>query len=390
MRLIQINLQTHFGGGEVYTSFLCRALSLLGLPCQLIVHQQATFWDRLALPDDTELVRVAADTELRALLPDGPLWLLAHGPMPAKLRAAAPDRLRTAIVHMPVQGRNPQAYAGHDMLFAVSGWVREGLEQAGLPVWSEPLYGVADVARAGQSSTIRRASRYDWDRRKFRDRVLSWLEPAWETFRPHPEYERRPGLTVGVVSRITPIKQFPALFTILAPILARHRNVNLEIFGAGGYASVRDLDAALQPLAGHARFWGHQADVASVYRSIDCLLTGLPEKEALGLNVIEAQSCGVPVIAPHAPPFIETVLDGVTGFFYRDPRQDQGADFARLIERLLTSPLPDPRAASVHLHKFSFAAFTARLTPIIAWAQNRLGSTTAIPIPTATRQKGNS
>ena len=372
MKLVQINLQPHFGGGEVYTAFLCRALSQLGVATRLLVHPQASCWDRLGLPDDTERVKVGADGTAR-YLPDGPLWLLSHGPLPAELRFSRPRCLRTAIAHMPVQGRDPAAFAGHDMVFPVSGWVRDGLVAAGLPAWHEPLYGVAALEGRGGGEPLRRTSRYDWDRRKFRDRLLSWLEPAVEPLRPHPAYARRPGLTLGIVSRLTPIKLFPLLFERLAPVLACHSGVNLEIFGSGGYASVRDLRRALAPLAGRARFWGQQRDVAAAYRGIDYLLTGLPEKEALGLNVIEAQACGTPVLAPAAPPFTETVVDGVTGFLYRDPRTDGGEDFGRLLERLRALPArPDPRLATAHLEKFSFAAFVARLAPAVAWARREL------------------
>ncbi len=375
MLATQINLQPYFGGGEVYTAFLTRALAALGVTTRLFVHPAAGFWRNLDLPADTEFVAATGPAAVAAglVLPAG--WLIGHGPLPPPLIDAARKKgaLVTAIAHMPVQGRDPAAFAGHDRVFAVSAWVRDGLRAAGLPAWDEPLYGVAQLSRPGGDGVIRRTSRYEWDRRKFRDRVLSWIEPAFEAIRPHPSYRRRPGLTLGIVSRLTPIKQFPALFARIAPALARHASVNLEIFGSGGYASVRDLSRALRPVADRVRFWGHQADVASVYAGIDYLLTGLPEKEALGLNVIEAQACGVPVIAPAAPPFTETVADGVTGHLYRDPREDDGADFDRLLTVLETAPRLDPRRAVGHLARFSFEAFVGRLRPVIAWARSELG-----------------
>ncbi len=386
MKLVQINLQPHFGGGEVYTAFLCRALSQLGLPTRLLVHPRAGFWDRLDLPADTERIAVATTAELPRHLPAAPLWLLSHGPLPKELRQPAPRCLRTAIAHMPVQGRDPAAFADHDRIYAVSGWVRDGLLAAGLPAWEQPLYGVADVGprrgnpdaqsegARGSHDIVRRASRYDWDRRKGRDRLLGMVEPLVEALRPHPPFVRRPGLTLGIVSRLTPIKQFPLLFAPLAPVLARHPRVNLEIFGSGGYASVRDLDRALAPLSsGQARFWGQQHDVGGIYRQLDYLLSGLPEKEALGLNIIEAQACGTPVIAVHAPPFTETVSNGLTGFLYRDPRQDAGADFGRLLDELLAGrPRPKPELAETQLVRFSFAAFVERLRPVVADAESRL------------------
>lgn len=370
---VQINLQPHFGGGEVYTAFLCRALSQLGIGTRLLINPQAEYWQRLKLPSDTECIAVDAG-RIAAHLPDGPLWLVAHGPLPAELCALRPDAFRTGIAHMPVQGRNPAAYAKHDRVYAVSGWVRDGLLAAGLPAWPEPLYGVADLSARASTIEVRRSSRYDWDRRKGRDRLLGWLEPLAEGLRSNPPYARQQGLTLGIVSRLTPIKQFPLLFEWLAPVLARHPEVRLEIFGSGGYASVRDLDTALRPCAGQVRFWGQQRNVAAIYPQLDYLLSGLPEKEALGLNIIEAQACGTPVIAVNAPPFTETVLDGRTGFLYRDPREDSGADFERLLNELLAGrPRPQPGLAPEHLARFAFDAFVERLRPVVAGAEAYLG-----------------
>ncbi len=214
---------------------------------------------------------------------------------------------------------------------------------------------------------------YDFDRRKLRDRALGALYPILSALRSARAYHKRPGLTLGIVSRLTPIKQYPSQFSLLAPLLATRAQVNLEVFGAGGYASVRDLRRALAPLGGRARFWGHQDNVAAAYAGLDYLMTGLPEKEALGLNVIEAQSCGLPVLAVAAPPFTETVLEGRSGLFYRDPRGDAGADFARLLDELLAGkPRPDPRLASEHLERFSFDAFTARIGRLLPEIQARL------------------
>jgi hypothetical protein len=71
-----------------------------------------------------------------------------------------------------------------------------------------------------------------------------------------------------------------------------------------------------------------------------------------------------------APPFTETVLDGATGFLYRDPRLDAGADFARLLDELLDGrPRPQPELAQAHLARFSFEAFVERLRPIVADAR---------------------
>ena len=358
LRAWQINLQAHFGGGEVFTAFLTRALSSLGVPSTIFVRRGATHWKRLAIAADTELVPVADAGEIGQWLPRERAWFLGHGPLPESVSA---PHLRTAIAHMPPQGRDPRAFERHDLVFGVSAWVLEGLRAGGAVAWNEPIYGVAEP-RGAPDEQIHAASPYDFDERKLRDRTLAALSPVFSLIGKKPRYTKRQGLTLGIVSRLTPIKQYPSQFALLAPLLAARPGVNLEIFGAGGYASVRDLKAALAPLGARARFWGHQDNVAAAYAQLDYLLTGLPEKEALGLNVIEAQASGLPVLAVDAPPFTETVLEGKSGFLYKDPRGDAGADFARLIDQLLAGKArPDPRLAREHLEKFSFDAFCGRV-----------------------------
>jgi glycosyltransferase involved in cell wall biosynthesis len=378
MQLTQINLQPQFGGGEVYTAFLCRALDRLGVPTRLFAHPDATFWEQIGLPESTRIERAASSREVLAALPGGAQWLLGHGPLDRSLLTRRnPRGLLTAIAHMPLQGRNPRSFDGHDMVFPVSGWVRDGLIAAGVPAWEAPLYGVSELLERTPATDrpILRHTRYDWDRRKVRDRLLGMLQPLAAPLARNVVFSKRPGLTLGIVSRLTPIKQFPRLFSLLAPILAHHPAINIEIFGSGGYASVRDLERELRPIASRVRFWGHQDNVKHVYRQLDYLMTGLPEKEALGLNVIEAQACNLPVLAIGSPPFTETVSDHLTGFFYRDPRDDAGADFARLLDKLLSLETPlQPALATQHLARFSFDAFVERLRPIVAWSESRLKS----------------
>ena len=364
--LVQVNLQTGFGGGEVYTCFLGKALRALGRSFELIVHRDADWWRT----HETAAARIHAVSSA-ADVPEQPFArpaiVLFHTPDrgPTLARLKAQHCQRAALVHMPTHQRAVAHLAEYDRLFAVSAYVRDGLLQAGFAhTHPEPLYGVADLdGRATSTNGIVARSRYSWDTRKLRDRLLSQLHPLWEASKAPQRFERRPGITLGIVSRLTPIKQYPALFQALVPVLVDFPVVSLEIFGSGGYASVRDLRAALAPLRDRVRWWGHQQDVALVYGQLDYLLTGLPEKEALGLNVLEAQICGTPVLAPDAPPFTETVLPARSGYLYTDPRKDGAACFRALLADLSSGklPRPDPRAASEHLALFSENAFRARV-----------------------------
>ena len=363
---VQINWQRQFGGGEIYTRFFTEALQALGWEVHLVVHRRTDFWSKLEL-DGVRFIPIEHGDEIAAALPDEAV-VVTHTTLPPELAQAVAARHRLGgMVHMPLKDRDPRGLAHYHRLFAVSAYVRDTIAERGhANIHAEPLLGIADLKpRAAATGPIVRRSEYDWDRRKFRDRVLSWCEPL--RMRARVEFSRRPGLTLGIVSRLTPIKQFPLLFSLLAPILAEFPDVNLEIFGSGGYASVRDLRKALAPIAERVRYWGMQPDPAAVYRQLDYVLSGLPEREALGLNLIEAQAAGTPVLAVAAPPFVETVVHGASGFLYADPRRDGGAGFrARLAELAAGAARPDPRLAREHLAQFSAQAFRARVERAMA------------------------
>ena len=369
----QIKLQRHFGGGEVFTRFLCQAIATLGRRNLLFVHPAAEFWTKPALAS-TELVGVSDVAQVLPRVPSG-APLIVHGDLPLTLLDQLASRHAVIrIVHMPANYVDPRQFASYARILGVSAYVVDTLRQAGAAPHPEPFYGMADPQRlaGARGGAIPRTSEYEWDRRKFRDRFLGVLDPLRDRVRSPASFSRRAGFTLGIVSRLTPIKQFPQMFTILAPILAEIPDTHLDIFGAGGYASVRDLRRALAPLGERVHFWGAQDCVAAIYPQLDYLLTGLPEREALGLNVIEAQACGTPVLAVAAPPFTETVIDGVSGYLFRDPRQDSGADFRRLLHALRAGqPRPDPRNAPEHLDRFSPATFRRRVADLLGFLDER-------------------
>ncbi len=365
-----INLQQHLGGAEVYTMFFTRAMLAAGQRVSLYVNSAATCWSGLVAEQHAQLamVAVASDLEIPQILP-GRAWILTHGPVsPAFVAAVKGRHLLTGFCHMPLAGRRVGVLADYDLVFGVSGYVISTLGPAGVAqVYPEALLGIADFSRfaGGASDTFRQGNVYSWDRRKYRDRVMSWFAPLWHALAPQRAYSRRPGFTLGIVSNIGPIKQFDLLFEKIAPIIAMRPGVNIDVFGNGAYRSVADLKIAMRPIADRVRFWGRQADPKPLYAQFDYLLSGLPEKEALGLNIIESQILGTPVLAVNAPPFTETVLDGKSGFLFRDPRGDNGADFARVLDRAIAGPRPNPLDAPAHLAQFSHAAFNARVARLI-------------------------
>ena len=362
--IVQINLAPTLGGAEVYTAFMSRALAARGWPTRVIVRADAPFWRDL---DFGGVEQVGARDGMAAAtgLVAGEI-VLTHGSLPnAVLTELGRRGPVVGVAHQALYNASRPAYYDRaDLLLAVSTHVIASLRNNGVQrVYDTPLYGIGEIDRTHQQATPRRGPLCEWDEHKPRDRMLALAMLAGGAFRSPLPYARRPGLTLGIVSRLAPLKQFPAMFDLLAPVIAAQPAVNLEVFGAAvGYKALREMRRALRPLGSRVRFWGHQRDVAPVYRGVDYLLTGLPEREALGLNVIEACLCGTPVLAVDAPPFTETMRDGITGFLYTDPRRDQGRHFARLLAGLADGTRkPDMAQAPAHLERFSFAAFADRV-----------------------------
>ena len=357
MRVHHVNLQTLVGGGEIYTRSLTRALLDQGHEVVLYAHPENRFWDTL-----DERIEIIPTPDERALPELSGETYFVHTKISEDKasRIAANNRL-VGFAHLPMYQREPEWLRRCTLVVTVSRYCLDLLRKAGVErLYPEPLYGVADIARGDPNASLFRTSSYLWDRRKMRDRILSHVYLFQKR-----KFDKRAGLTLGIVSLITPIKQFPLLFRHISPVLARH-DVNLEIFGAGGYAQVRDLREQIQPIKNKTRWWGYQENVAAAYRNIDYLLAGLPEKEALGLNVLEAQMCGTPVLAPKAPPFTETVLDGVTGHLYRDPREDGAADFEKLLSSLGFEMQFSSGKAREHLDRFNSRAFAERVQQLLA------------------------
>lgn len=371
----QINLSENLGGAEVYTHFFTQALISLGQPTTIFVNKKARFWESLGglgAPQKATFIPVNSDREIIEWLPEIKSFFVLHSPISAELLTeVAGKHILALFAHHAFASKSvPAYYRQCNLVLSVSEHMTRMLKDNGLKnCYPDPFYGVASIARESKiGGNITVGPLYKWDKRKVRDRVLSHLYPLLQKISPPPIFTKRPGLTLGIVSRISPIKQFPLLFSNIAPILKKYPQINIEIFGSGeGYAQVRDLKRNLKIIAKQVRFWGEQVDVASIYPRLDYLLAGLPEREALGLNVIEAQFCGTPVLAVDAPPFTETVINNKTGFLYKDPRTDNGQSFEVLLNTILNLREPlKPLEATDHLAKFSIEQFNQRVERLMA------------------------
>jgi glycosyltransferase involved in cell wall biosynthesis len=145
-----------------------------------------------------------------------------------------------------------------------------------------------------------------------------------------------------VVSALVPYKRVD-----VAIDACRKLRVPLRIAGSGP-----ELER-LRQRGGEVEFLGWQSDeqVRQLYRESSAVL--LPGVEDFGMVPVEAQACGVPVVALDAGGAQETVVDGLTGFFARDRSVDA---FAEALDRTLQTRF-DAAALRANALRFSRQRF---------------------------------
>jgi glycosyltransferase involved in cell wall biosynthesis len=119
-------------------------------------------------------------------------------------------------------------------------------------------------------------------------------------------------LTVGVLTRLIPLKNVEAVMKAAARLAERGVEVCVEIAGTGpSESALREL-ARSPAVAGRVRFLGWQTDIPSLMKSWDLL--AIPSlEEGLPISALEAMAAARPVIASRVGGLGELIVDGVTG-----------------------------------------------------------------------------
>ncbi|MBK9713714.1 MAG: glycosyltransferase [Kouleothrix sp.] len=130
----------------------------------------------------------------------------------------------------------------------------------------------------------------------------------------------------------------------------------LKIFGEG-----RDR-AALQALAGPSiEFLGYVSEDRRQELFARCRAFVFPGEEDFGITPLEAMAAGRPVIAYAAGGALDTVVEGVTGRFFREP---SAAALAAAVA-LSQSDQYDPAAIRGHAEGFGRDVFLSRMREVI-------------------------
>ncbi|MCU0454311.1 MAG: glycosyltransferase family 4 protein [Bacteroidetes bacterium] len=132
-----------------------------------------------------------------------------------------------------------------------------------------------------------------------------------------PVAPRTPGLTIGYLGRIKAYKSVDHLLRAFARLRAAIPGATLVVVGDGDAKPGLERLAAELGLGGSVEFTGFVSPEEKVRRLQQMDLVVNPSaKEGWGLTVVEANACGVPVIASDVPGLRDSVIDGTTGWLY--------------------------------------------------------------------------
>lgn len=139
---------------------------------------------------------------------------------------------------------------------------------------------------------------------------------------------------VGVAAQLIERKGHRWLFDCLPALIRRHARLTVLCFGRGPLeASLRRHVADLD-LQAHVRFAGFRDDLPRLLPGLD-LLVHPAQREGLGVALLEAMSCAVPVVAAARGGIIDIVDSGAEGVLL--PLDDRGR-WVRAIDELLADP----------------------------------------------------
>jgi lipopolysaccharide heptosyltransferase II len=131
-----------------------------------------------------------------------------------------------------------------------------------------------------------------------------------------PDLYRPKGFTIGMISRITPLKGHPDFIKAVAILNRQIPQLKAIIVGNAPKEKYREDLGLLIRRLGLSRtieFFAATQDVPAVMKDLDVLVSATTTPEAFGRVIMEAQASGVPVVSTKVGGVVDIVEDGKTG-----------------------------------------------------------------------------
>lgn len=133
-----------------------------------------------------------------------------------------------------------------------------------------------------------------------------------------PDKKRGNEFNVGIVGRLTPIKGHLYFIKAMAHAAKTLPHLKIWIIGEapGSKEAYKEQMQVLVKRLGlwhRTQFLGNQRDIPAILANLDLLVLATTGHEAFGRVIVEAQACGVPVVATRVGGVIDIIEDGRTG-----------------------------------------------------------------------------
>ena len=179
-----------------------------------------------------------------------------------------------------------------------------------------------------------------------------------ENCHPDGNYKLNTKRTLGVVSRLEPIKGMDLVVPAFAEVLKKFPEVRLLVVGDGSLRATMELQAAELGCADRITWVGRQPqeELAHWYGRMDIVL--MPSRsEGFGLTAIEAMANGCVMVASNVGGLPEVVRDGVCGLLHRtEDLHDMAAKVSKLLDDAALYDML--RAQSlIEVEKYSFERY---------------------------------
>ncbi|MDD5155237.1 MAG: lipopolysaccharide heptosyltransferase II [Candidatus Omnitrophica bacterium] len=133
-----------------------------------------------------------------------------------------------------------------------------------------------------------------------------------------PDQKRKEDFNVGIIGRITPIKGHLYFIKAMAKVAKSVARLKIWIVGDAPVSKSsykEELQVLVKRLGlwNYTQFLGTQRDIPAVLSNLDLLVMATTTQEAFGRVIVEAQACGVPVVATKVGGVVDVIDDGKTG-----------------------------------------------------------------------------
>lgn len=323
MKVVHVELGRHLYGGARQVAYLLDGLAAWPGEHVLVCAEDAAIAETLR--NSTVSIRPTAfhgDLDAgfvrrlrRLLVADGADLLHVHsrrGDLPAILAG----RLAGVPVVLSRRVDNPPNWADRHLKFprcarivTISAGILEVLRSAG--VSADRLACVPSAIDTSAFSDVC-------------DRL--WLERQLGVPRDAP--------LVGIAAQLIPRKGHEVLFAALADLAPRHPTLRTLVLGRGPLEVELRAQAQSAGIGDAVRFAGFRTDLPRILPCLD-VLAHPAWMEGLGIALLEAAACSVPIVASRAGGMPEAVEDGVSGYLIA-PGDSRA--LAERLERLLGDP----------------------------------------------------